>query len=409
MSWQQRESPYPMLSVEEAQRIITSYAQPLPTESIRSLEAEGRVLAEDIFAPENIPDVAKATVDGYALRVDDGMLERPIVSEVTAGSTEPVTGAPGTAVPIMTGAPVPAGADAVIMIEQTDEHNGMLCIQQPVAPGQNIRTPGNDMTQGDLLLTRGTTLRAADIGLLASAGCITIPAYRRPRVAVLSTGNEVVEPDTPRSAGMVRDSNRYALLAAVREAGCEAISLGIARDDMASLRRAMLRGLELADVVITSGGASMGTHDFLKPLLNELGTIHIGRVASRPGKPVTFATLQKKLVFGMPGFPVSSLVSFEVYVRSALRRMQGDAHPERPRVRVVLADRINAPSDRPEYQRVTITWRDGRLLAHSTGVQASTRMLSLRGANGLLVVPAGDRVYAPGEELDALLIGPLVP
>jgi molybdopterin molybdotransferase len=170
---------------------------------------------------------------------------------------------------------------------------------------------------------------------------------------------------------------------------------------------AIQRGLAQADVVITSGGVSMGTRDLIKPILAELGTIHFGRTASKPGKPVTFATIADKLVFGMPGFPVSSLVSFEVYVRPALRRLQGDRQPERPRVRVQMADPIRPPRDRVEYQRAVVGWQAGKLIARSTGIQFSTRLLSLRGANALLIVPVGDGVYEPGTELDALLTGPL--
>ncbi len=169
----------------------------------------------------------------------------------------------------------------------------------------------------------------------------------------------------------------------------------------------MLAGLEQADVLLTSGGVSMGTRDLIKPLLAELGTVHFGRIAFKPGKPTTFATVRGKLAFGLPGFPVSSLVSFEVFVRPALRRLQGDAHPERPLVRVALADPIVAPADRPEYQRAVVSWRDGRLVASSTGGQGSSRLISLRGANALLLVPGDGRAYRPGDELQAMLTGPI--
>jgi molybdopterin molybdotransferase len=294
------------------------------------------------------------------------------------------------------------------MIEQTSEQAGMVSLQRAVQPGDNVRQPGDDVARQELVLTQGTVLGAAEIGLLSSIGHTRVQVYRRPRVAVLSTGNEISEPDVPRAPGMVRDSNRYALLTAVREAGCEAISMGIARDDVAVQRAAIERCLEVADVVITSGGVSMGSRDLIKPILTALGTIHFGRTASKPGKPVTFATIADKLVFGMPGFPVSSLVSFEVYVRPALRRLQGDKQPERPRVRIQLADPIRPPRDRVEYQRAVVRWQDGRLVASSTGIQFSTRLLSMRGANALLIVPVGDEVYPPGTELDALLTGPLV-
>lgn len=399
-----------MISVEEAQRIITVYSQPLETTETNSLEADGLILADDILAPEHMPDVAKSTVDGYALRTQDGLAERRVLTETTAGSSNNVAIMAGTAVRIMTGAPIPEGADAVVMLEDTIEYDGILRLKEKVtlSSKQNIREAGEDIVQGETLLTQGTTLRAAEIGLLAAVGCTRIRVYRRPRIAVLSTGNEVVEPDAARSTGMVRDSNRYALMALVREAGCEVISLGIVVDDIEKLRAMLLAGIEQADVVITSGGASVGSYDLVKPLLNELGTIHFGRTASKPGKPVTFATVQNKLVFGLSGFPVSSLVSFEVFVRPALRRLQGDVQPERPKVRVMLAEPIRPPSDRPEYQRVTVRWKDGRLIARSTGIQNSTRLLSLRGANALLIVPVGERVHEPGEELDALLIGPLI-
>jgi molybdenum cofactor synthesis domain-containing protein len=405
-----RESPYPMVPIEEAQRIIAAHVAPLAVEEVSSLAADGRVLAEDVYAGEDMPDVPKAAVDGYALRAADGAAERRVLAEITAGAADALGGAslpPGAAVRIMTGAPLPPGADAVIMVEQTHEQDGVLRVERDVALGDSIHTVGQDIARGALVLARGATLGAAEIGLLATAGRVHIGVYRRPVVAVLATGDEVHEPDTPLSAGGIRDSNRYALLAAAREAGCQTISLGIARDDQALQRAAILAGLERADVLLTSGGVSMGTRDLIKPLLAELGTVHFGRIAFKPGKPTTFATVHGKLVFGLPGYPVSSLVSFEAFVRPALRRMQGDARPERPRVRVTLLEPIRAPSDRPEYQRAIVAWQDGRLAARSTGAQGSSRLLSLRGANALLLVPGDGQTYAPGAELEALLTGPL--
>jgi molybdopterin molybdotransferase len=403
-----RESPYPMVPIEEAQRLIAAQIAPLGVEQvdIRS-GAGGRVLAEDVYADAALPDVPKAAVDGYALRADDGMAERHVLGELTAGGGSQVTLTPGTAARIMTGAPVPDGADAVIMVEQTDERAGVLAIRQPVKPGDSIHTIGQDIARGELVLARGSVLGAAEIGLLATVGQVRVAMYRRPLVAVLATGDEVHEPDAPTSQGGIRDSNRYALLAAAREAGCDTISLGIARDDEAVQRAAILDGIARADVLLTSGGVSMGTRDLIKPLLAELGTVHFGRIAFKPGKPTTFATVNGKLAFGLPGYPVSSLVSFEVFVRPALRRLQGDARPERPCVRVTLLDPIKAPSDRPEYQRAIVAWQDGRLVARSTGAQGSSRLLSLRGANALLFVPGDGRIHSAGAALDALLTGPL--
>jgi molybdopterin molybdotransferase len=402
-----RESPYPMVPIDEAQRIIAAHTAPLGIEEISSLVADGRVLAEDVYAGAALPDAPKAAVDGYALRAGDGLAERRVLGELTAGGASQVVLTPGTAARIMTGAPLPEGADAVIMVEQTDERDGMLSISHPLNPGDSVHVIGQDIARGELVLPRGMVLGAAEIGLLATIGQVRVAAYRRPLVAVLATGDEVYEPDAPAGVGGIRDSNRYALMAAAREAGCETISLGIARDDKAVQRAAILEGLERADVLLTSGGVSMGTRDLIKPLLAELGTVHFGRIAFKPGKPTTFAMINGKLVFGLPGYPVSSLVSFEVFVRPALRRLQGAARPERPRVRVTLGEAIQAPADRPEYQRAIVAWQDGRLVARSTGAQGSSRLLSLRGANALVLVPGDGRAYPDGAELEALLTGPL--
>jgi molybdopterin molybdotransferase len=406
MSQAERGSPYPVLAVEEAQQVIADHTGGLlDTEDIVSLEALGRVLASDIDSSEPVPDVPKSLVDGYAVCVEDAGQPRRILAEVIAGAVEDVALEPGTAVRIMTGAPLPDGTDAVVMLEHTEENDTMLYVQHEPGSGDNIRAVGDDIAAGTRILEHGKTLQVADIGVLAAAGCTWVKVYRRPLVAILSSGNEVVEPDALRRPGMVRDSNRYALMVAVEESGGTPLSLGIARDDPAVQRAALQRGLAQADVVITSGGVSVGTYDFIKPLLEEMGTVHIGRVASKPGKHVTFATVGEKVVFGLPGFPVSSLVSFEVYVRPVLRRIQGDMHPQRPRLRVVLNEPVSSDPTRVAYQRVVIHWHDGRLVATTTGQQASTRLLSMIGANGLLIVPPGERTYQPGEELEALVTG----
>lgn len=408
MSEMRRESPYPMVSIDEARRLIMARVRPLGVEEIDALSAEGRVLAADMLSPEDVPDLPKAAMDGYALRSADGLAERRVLAELTAGMAEGLSLGPGTAARIMTGAPMPRGADAMIPVELTEESAGVLRIQRELRAGDYVHTVGQDIGRGELVLPQGTTLGPAEIGLLATLGITRAPVYRRPLVAVLATGDEVGEPWAERPAGGVRDSNRYALMAAAREAGCDTISLGIARDDYGTQRAAITRGLTEADVLLSSGGVSMGTRDLIKAILAELGTVHFGRISFKPGKPTTFATAQvdgvEKLAFGLPGYPVSSLVSFEVFVRPALRAMQGDAHPERPTVRVALATPIKPSPDRPEYQRATVRWEGGRLTATSTGGQGSSRLLSLRGANALLLVPAGAETYPAGAELEALLI-----
>jgi molybdopterin molybdotransferase len=343
-----RESPFPMVSIETAQQMIMTHCAPLGSEQINALFAEGRVLAEAISSPENIPDVPKASMDGYAIRADDGIALRRVIAEVTAGQQPGLHIGPGEAARIMTGAPLPSGADAMIQVELTEEHDGVMQIAQPIKAGNNVHTVGQDIQLGEAVLGPGALIGSAEVGLLATLGITRVQVYRRPIVAVLATGDEVVEPDAPREAGGVRDSNRYAIMAAVREAGCEAVQLGIAPDELALQREAIRAGLERADVLITSGGVSMGTRDLIKPILAELGTIHFGRIAFKPGKPTTFATVGNKLVFGLPGYPVSSLVSFEVFVRPALRALMGDARPQRPRVQVLLWPAPSAP--RPTCQ-----------------------------------------------------------
>ncbi|NJN66006.1 MAG: molybdopterin molybdotransferase MoeA [Chloroflexaceae bacterium] len=273
--------------------------------------------------------------------------------------------------------------------------------------GCALRTVGEDIAPGECLLTVGTPLGAVEIGLLATIGRTCIHVYRRPRVAVFSNGSELVEPGMPRQPGRRRDSNRYALLAAVHEAGGQAISLDIVHDDERVQREALVRALSRADIVVSSGGVSVGVRDLVRPLLAEHGTIHFGRVQMKPGQSTTFATVHGRLVFGLPGKPVSALVAFEVLVRPLLRQLQGDTAPGRPRVRVVLDEPFPSVPDRLSYHRAVVEWHNGRLTARSTGPQTSSRLLSLRGANALLIGPATDHVYAPGEELDALLIGTL--
>lgn len=408
MSEMRRESPYPMVSIAEARRLIMARVRPLGVEEVDALSAEGRVLAADLRSPEDVPDLPKASMDGYALRSADGLAERRVLAELTAGMAEGLELGPGTAARIMTGAPMPRGADAMIPVELTEESAGVLRVPRALQPGDYVHAVGQDIGRGELVLPKGTALGPAEIGLLATLGITRAPVYRRPLVAVLATGDEVGEPWAARPAGGVRDSNRYALMAAAREAGCETISLGIARDDYGTQREAIARGLAEADVLLTSGGVSMGTRDLIKPILAELGAVHFGRISFKPGKPTTFATAQiggvEKLAFGLPGYPVSSLVSFEVFVRPALRAMQGDANPERPLVQVTLTTPIRPAPDRPEYQRATVRWEGGRLTAASTGGQGSSRLLSLRGANALLLVPAGTETYPAGAELEAILI-----
>jgi molybdopterin molybdotransferase len=238
-------------------------------------------------------------------------------------------------------------------------------------------------------------------------GITQVSCFRRPVVAILSTGDELVEPwETPPPAG-IRDSNRYALMAAVREAGGVPISLGSVRDDRDLQTRLVQEGVDQSDVLLTSGGVSVGDRDFIKPALEDLGKVHFGRIAFRPGMPLTFAEIGQKLAFGLPGNPVSSLVTFEVFVRPALRTLQGDRNPSRPRVEVNLEHDFRLAGERLEYHRVVVRWHDGRLVARSTGLQLSSRVLSMVGHNALVIIPMGNGVIPAGERLPAILTGPI--
>jgi len=401
-------SPYPMVSVEDAIELVLARARVLGSQNIDITEALGRVLAEGVIAVDDMPPFDAAAVDGYAVIGADGAQPRQVLSEITAGFAEERSVESGTAMRIMTGAPLPGGADSVVMVEQTTETDGMVTLASRPRQGDNVHRRGQDVRVGQEVLTPGTVLGAADIGLLATVGRTRVQVYRRPVVAVLSTGDELVEPDQALRPGAIRDSNRYALLASVREAGGEPISLGQVRDDEAEQEALIREGLRRADVVLTSGGVSVGSRDLIKPILRRIGTILFGRVAFKPGKPTTFATVDDRLVFGLPGFPVSSLVSFEAFVRPALRKMQGHRRVHRPRIRVVLEHPVTPSADRTELQRAVVRWHEGRLVARSTGVQRSSRLLSLVGANALLWIPPGTELLPAGAGIDALLVGEII-
>jgi molybdopterin molybdotransferase len=291
------------------------------------------------------------------------------------------------------------------MVEDVEEDGDAVTVPATLKAGQNFHAPGADLREGERVLGAGSQMGPAELGLAAALGFPRLPVRRRPRVALMSTGDELVEVGAKPGRGQVVDSNRWALLAALREAGAEVRSLGIGPDEPEALRRMVTNALAEADVMVTSGGVSVGTHDLIKPLLESLGTVHVGRVKLKPGKPFTFATLPAgKLAFGLPGFPVSSLVTFEVFVRPALRKMQGFTQLQRPTLPVRLGYEARATADRTEYQRVTLR-RDGReLVAESTGSQSSSRLMSLAGAHALVRIPPGDQGIKAGTTVEAMIL-----
>jgi molybdenum cofactor synthesis domain-containing protein len=404
---EQYEQRYGILPVAEALRIVAARTPRLPTEPVRTVDAAGRVLAETILAREQMPPFPASTVDGYAVVASDTAEWRRVVQDVFAGRADGARVGEGTAARIMTGAPLPPGADAVAMFEDTEERDGAVRLRRPARPGDNLRPVGVDLEIGQTVLEAGTVIGPAEIGLLATLGVAEVAVSRRPRLAVLSTGDELVEPDARPAAGAIRDSNRYALLAAAAAAGAEPLSMGMVRDDEAAQRERLRAAFDAADVVVTSGGVSVGARDLIKPLLEELGTVHFGRIALKPGKPLTFATVGQKLAFGLPGNPVSALVTFEVFVRPTLLRMQGRNVATRPRVAVQLEHPFGKTRDRTEYHRALARWDGGRIVARSTGSQISSRLVSMVGANALLEIEPGEGTLPAGATVPALLIGEL--
>jgi len=397
------ESKYPMIPVEEAQQIVLAHVAPLPAEELAFNEALDRVLAEDIHATEDMPPFAASAKDGFAVRSVDGLTPRRLLGEQMAGVPGNLRVERGTAVRITTGAPVPPGADAVIMVEYTEVDGDLVRVSRAVQPGDDVRPPGQDIARGQLVLAAGTHIGPAEIGLLAMMGRVRVPVYARPRVATMSTGDELVEPGMMPALGQIRDSNRYTLAAAAHRAGAVVVDLGHAPDTSAALAEHIRQGLAQADAIVTSGGVSMGELDLVKPLLEQIGTVHFGRVHIKPGKPMTFATVEGKPFFALPGFPVSSLVAFEVFVWPALRKMSGHKNLFRPHPRVILRHDVRHSADRPEFQRAIVEWEDGRLYARTTGFQGSGRLLSLAGANALLALAHGKGDFRAGEEVEAFL------
>jgi molybdopterin molybdotransferase len=403
-----RVSAYAMVQVGDALQAILARAQPLGHETVELTRSRGRILARDIMADEDLPGMPRSSVDGYAVMAGDSAAEFEVLEEVTAGRLAHGQVRPGTAVRIMTGGTLPPGADAVVMVEDVEETDGRAVLQQRPRRGDNVHPPGMDLARGQHVLSAGSRIGAAEMGLLATVGCSEVPVFRRPRVAVLATGDELVEPHQTPPPGSVRDSNRFALMAAAEDAGAEVAWQAHVRDDEAQLERAMREGLATADVLITSGGVSMGTRDLIKPLLEKMATIEFGRVSFKPGKPLTFATAGGgKLAFGLPGFPVSSLVTFEVFVRPALLKLGGAEKTLRTRVEVALGHEIRPDAVRLEYQRATLSWENHQFVARTTGLQSSSRLMSIVGANALLEIQPGPETLQAGTMIPAVLLANL--
>ena len=364
-------------------------------------EALDCVLAQDVIAPMNLPIWDNSAVDGYAVRSADvagasenNPIHLRVIAEVPAGVTPSVPVEPQTCVRIFTGAPIPEGADAVVMQEDTKPHHeGYVAVLESVEPGESIRRTGEDVTKDEVVLRAGTLLGPAQLGMAAAVGLAQLAVHGRPRVGVLVTGAEIVEPGQPLRGGQIYDANSYALGALVRRAGCEAVDLGIADDTREDLHEKIDYGLSECDVVITVGGVSVGEYDLVKDVLAELGCEQkLWKVAMRPGKPFVFGTRGERLVFGLPGNPVSAAVTFLILVRPALLKLRGLTEWELPKVEAEAAEDFVNRGDRLHFMRGRLEKRDGKWIVTPLPRQGSHVISSLANSNCLVAVPEAETV-----------------
>jgi molybdopterin molybdotransferase len=406
-------------SVEEARDDMLRHFAPLEQQHVPLIDAAGRVLADNVRADLDVPPFANSAMDGYAVIGDDVQSADPqspvtlrIVGEVPAGGTTDTIVTRGNALRIMTGAPMPSGADTVVPFEETDEgrpdalhEQGQVRIFKRVPVGASVRAAGEDVQAGTVVVPRGTLLRAAEIGVLATVGAATVPVYRRPRVAILATGDELVDVDQRPGPGQIRNANGYANAAQVIAAGGEALQLPIARDTEAELNARIDEALAWgADLFLTSGGVSVGDYDVVKTVLQQRGTMQFWRVKMKPGKPVAFGLIEGVPLLGLPGNPVSAMVGFELFGRPALLKMQGREGYTRPTIHAQFTGTLTDRADRRQYVRVRIEQRDGEFLAHLTGEQGSGVLTSMMHADGLMIVPEGMTLVEPGARLPVLML-----
>jgi len=399
-----------LLSVDAYQAAILAAVSPLPPVSLELADAEGCVLAEDVTAAVSLPSFDNSSMDGYAVHAADTThsserkpLTLEVTAEIAAGDTGAYQLASGTAIKIMTGARMPAGADAVVPVEWTDGGGKRVEIYRPVAAGNAVRYVGGDATEGETLLTKGIRMRPMQIAVAASAGRKMIKVRPRPRVVVLSTGNELTEPGTPLVPGQIWDSNSYMLAAAAREAGAVTSRRAVVPDDPAGVLPALEAQLSEADLLVTTGGVSMGgEHDVVKAALRELGTVAFGKVAMQPGMPQGFGTLGEGRVpiFTLPGNPVSAYVSFQLFVRPAIAALQDTGDLRLPVARATLTGPVRSPEGRRSFLRGVLT---GGQVAPLSG-QGSHQIAALGRANALIVVPEETTRLPEGEAVDVLVL-----
>jgi molybdopterin molybdotransferase len=400
-----------LVTVEDHRDRILAAIDPLPAFDQPLMEAFGLAAAEDVHAGVALPGFDNSAMDGYAVRHADVVtataeqpVHLPVVGEIGAGQATVLAMSPGTAVKIMTGAPVPAGADSVVPYEWTDRGVAQVVISQAPEPGQHVRPRGEDVTEGDLLVSEGTVLGPRQIGLLAAVGRPSVRSRPRPRVVILSTGSELREPGTPLGHDSVYDGNSFLLAAAARQAGAIAYRVGIVPDQPRSFMSALNDQLVRADLVVTSGGVSMGDYDVVKEALRPLGTVWFGGVAMQPGKPQGFGTVGEDAVpiITLPGNPVSSYISFEQFVLPAIRRLMGRTPYTRPSADAMLTSGLRSPAGRRQFARGTLSVVDGRLAVTPVGPQGSHMIGDLAASDALIVVPESVTSVDAGETVTVL-------
>jgi len=393
--------------LRDAQKIVLGAAPTLGCEKVGLLDGLGRVLGEDIIAPRDNPPWNNSAMDGFAVRWEDIKKEHEItkpaelkiIEDVAAGDVATKSVGPGEAIRIMTGAPVPGGADTVVRVEFTEPSETTVRIFQPEPQGANIRPKGEDVKEGECIIAKGTQLRPAEIGMLAILAKSFVLVHQRPRVAILSTGDELADLDEKFDENKIVNSNSYGIAAAVQEAGGIPLLLGIAKDTPESLKEKIAQGLG-CNIIVLSGGVSMGDYDFTKVVFSELGAdMHFWKLAIRPGQPLAFGKIQGKLAFGLPGNPVSSMVTFEQLVRLAIMKMGGHRHLERPTVEAVFKEKFSKHPDRRHFLRGILSHEDGQLTVKTTGPQGSGILTSMVKANGLIDIAEEIEKVNPGDTI----------
>ena len=400
-----------MISVEEALDKVLSHIHPLGTEKVSLTDALGRVLAEDIHAPRDIPPLDNSGMDGYAVRwedIVDASQDRStrleVIEDLPAGFIAKKEVRKGQAIRIMTGAPIPEGADTVVPVEETKKDGNFVLISKAIVLGDSIRHAGEDVKKGDRVISKGDLIRPAEVGMLASVSRSSIHVYQRPLVAILCTGEELVDVDESLNDAKIVSSNSYTLAAQVRDCGAIPMQLGIAKDRKEAIEQKLSQGLR-ADVLVSSAGVSVGDYDYVRDVLSDLGMEMIfWKVAMRPGKPLAFGTIRGKPVFGLPGNPVSSMVSFEQFVRPSLLKMMGHSNLFRPVIEAILKEEIHKEPGRRHFIRAFVSFEQDHYYVTTTGDQGSAILRSMVKANGLVIIPENERYVRAGEKVKVQLL-----